>query len=323
MVAACSDPGDATTQAYEPSTTTVSAPSGESSESGDTSATSTGNDASTTDDVPIGTSSEDGTSTSSDDDTTGAPLPDFDAVPWQTGDDIGFGVAYKDLGDPNAHHAFIGYAGYPFPLDASQSWVRELWYARLAELGVRYVWAVQGPAAVSYSGYEIGNSFIAQRLVEQLDDEGKVIVAAHSSGSYVAHELIDQLYSGLDPAGVTADKLVYFDLDGGVAGLYDAGVQRLHRAYFVSVYDSATSTAAPNLSAMQYLDSMWNSRGGYLELEGNGSGCNAGAPWCLHMVVINALPHDPSDSDVIDYYDFVDRPVVTEWLDRVVDDVGL
>jgi hypothetical protein len=323
LLSACSEPGDATTQAYAPSTSTADAPHDESSAGG---TTRVSDDASgSTGDAPAVTSSDDGASAaSSDDGTTGdAPLPEFDDIPWQTGDDIGYGVAYKDLGDPDAHHAFIGYAGYPFPLDAAQSWVRELWLARLRELGVRYVWAVQGPATVSYSGLEVGNTSIAARLVEQLDDEAKVIVAGHSSGSYVAHELLGQLAGDWDPGGVTADKVIYFDLDGGVAGLYDAGVQRLHRAYFVGIYDSRAATASPNLEAMQYLDSMWHAKGGYLEVEGSGSGCNAGAPWCLHMVVISTLPHDPNDSDVIDYLDFVDRPVATEWLDRVADDAGL
>jgi hypothetical protein len=89
------------------------------------------------------------------------------------------------------------------------------------------------------------------------------------------------------------------------------------------VYDGNTGTSAPNRDTMQYLDSQWHAKGGYLELEGNGSGCNAGAQWCLHMVVINSLPHDPSDSDVIDYYDFEDRPVVTSYIDMVADEAGL
>lgn len=68
---------------------------------------------------------------------------------WQTGDGIGYGVAFKDSLDPDAHHAFVGYAGYPF-------------------------------------------------------------------------------------------------LDGGVAGVDDTIVTRLRRGFYVSVYGSATSTAAPN-----------------------------------------------------------------------------
>lgn len=316
---ACGDATGDGTEAYVPSTSGAGSSGVAATDDAHGDLTTSSAEPTSSSGVEPGSSSS---STDAVEGSTGEPPIEFDDVPWIV-DGVGYGIAYKDLGDPEAHHAFVGYAGYPFPLDAAQSWVRALWIARLRELGVRYVWAVQGPATVSYADLEIGNTAIAERLVTQLDDQGKVIVAGHSSGSYVAHELLRQLGGDLDPTGVTDDRVVYFDLDGGMAGLYDADVQRLHRAYFVSVFDSATQTAAPNLEAMQALDATWHAKGGYLELEGDGSGCNAGAPWCLHMVVINARPHDPNDSDVVDYYDFVDRPVVSEWLDRVVDDAGL
>ena len=280
-------------------------------------------DPSSTGDPPSTDPSSTGDAASTGDGTTGAPVPDFDELPWQTGDEIGYGIAYKDSQDPSAHSIFIGYAGYPFPLDAAQSWVTELYHARLAELGVRHVYAVQGPATVGYVDLEIGNSHIAQALGTQLGDTGFVLVAGHSSGSYVAHELLGQLRDGLDGTGVTDERVVYFNLDGGVAGLDDALVERLHRAYFVSVLDSNTGTAAPNRDAMQYAAGLWPRAGGYLEIDGSASGCNAGAAWCLHMVVINQLPHDPADSSVVDYYDFVDRPVVTEYIDRIAEEAGL
>lgn len=74
---------------------------------------------------------------------------------------------------------------------------------------------------------------------------------------------------------------------------------------------------------MQLLGDQWPAKGAYLELEGAAAGCNAGAPWCLHMAVITRKPHDPSGSDVIDYYAFVDRPVTTTWIDITADAAGL
>lgn len=257
------------------------------------------------------------------DESTGAPIPAFDDIPWVTGDEVGYGIAYKDSMDPSAQSVFIGYAGYPFPLDASQSWVTELWHARLAELGVRHVYAVQGPADVPYSQLEIGNSKIAEALPEQLGPDGFVLVAAHSSGSYVAHELFQQLAGGLDPEGVTFDRVVYFNLDGGLAGIDGAVLGHLRRAYFVSAFDGSTGTGAANLDAMAYAGDMWPGEGGYVEVDASGSGCAAGAPWCLHMAVINSLPHDPWASDVVDYFDFDGRPVVTEYIDAKAADAGL
>lgn len=268
-----------------------------------------------TGDIPPGDTGED--------DTTGAPVPSFDDLPWVTGDDVGHGIAYKDSMDPSAHSVFIGYAGYPFPLDASQSWVTQLYHARLAELGVRHVYAVQGPADVPYSQLEIGNSHIAEKLADQLGPDGFVLVAAHSSGSYVSHELFHQLASGDFDGGVSADRVVYFNLDGGLAGIDGAVLDHLRRAYFVSAWDGATDSGAANRDAMIYAGDMWAFAGGYVEVDATGSGCAAGAQWCLHMAVINSLPHDPWASDVTDYYDIGARTIVTDYIDAKVDDAGL
>ncbi len=319
VVVACggSEPESAGTTSDAPTTsgdTPTSTPSDDGETSGAAATTSSAGD------EDIGDAS---TAGGSEDSSTGVEVPDFDSIPWQTGDDIGFGIAYKDSQDPGARNVFIGYAGYPFPLDASQSWVTELYHARLRELGVRHVYAVQGPADVPYSQLEIGNSHIATALGTQLEPGAFVLVAAHSSGTYVAHELFGQLVGGFDPDGVTADAVVYFNLDGGLAGIDDAILAHLRRTYFVSAFDGSTGTGAANRDAMQYAGDMWSFAGGYVEIEASASGCNAGAPWCLHMVVINQRPHDPNDSDVVDYYDFVDRPVVTEYIDAKADEAGL
>lgn len=321
-IAACGAEDSPASDATDASSTGATSVVDPTSDDGTGAVTDTvGDDGSTSD-----AESSDGSAldtSSSEGGTTGADLPDFDEIPWSTGDDIGYGIAYKDLLDPSAHSVFIGYAGYPFPLDASESWVRELWYARLRELGVRHVYAVQGPADVPYSQLEIGNSHIATALTTQLGEGGFVLVAAHSSGTYVAHELLGQLVSGFDPQGVTAGNVVYFNLDGGLAGFTDAIGTHTRRSYFVSAYDGNTGSGAANRDAMQYAGDMWSTYGGYVELDASMSGCSGGAQWCLHMVVINQLPHDPYDSSVDDYYDFVGRPVVTEYIDVKAADAGL
>jgi hypothetical protein len=322
LLLACGDGGPHNGADIEPPSTDAGETSrAEGSSSAIASDTGTGTE--TADPHTDGTSSSDAAGGSSEDSSGDEPLLDFDAVPWRTGDEIGYGIAYKDLGDPEAHHAFIGYAGYPFPLDAAQSWVSELYHARLRELGVRHVYAVQGPADVPYSQLEIGNSSIASALPDQLGPEGFVLVAAHSSGTYVSHELFHQLVDGFDPEGATFDRVVYFNLDGGLAGIDGAVLGHLRRAYFVSAYDGSTGTGAANLDAMVYAGDMWSREGGYVEVDASTSGCAAGAPWCLHMAVINSLPHDPWDSDVVDYFDFENRPVVTAYIDAKAEDAGL
>jgi len=187
------------------------------------------------------------------------------------------------------------------------------------------VYAVQGPADVAYAGLEIGNSKISASLGQRIsDDSAFVLVAAHSSGSYVAHELFSQLAGGLDPRGVTDERVVYFDLDGGQGGLSAASVARLRRAYFVAAVDSDTGTASPNLDSMVSAGAAYADEGGYLQLDVAGSGCNAGAAWCLHMTLITTLPHDPAAaSGVPDYSDFAGRPVSHAYIDAVAADAGL
>ena len=86
-----------------------------SSTSGDASTTAPASDDATSSAVddgestaaPAESSSEGG---GSEDSSTGVEVPDFDTLPWSTGDDIGFGIAYKDSQDPSARNVFIGYA---------------------------------------------------------------------------------------------------------------------------------------------------------------------------------------------------------------------
>jgi hypothetical protein len=255
----------------------------------------------------------------------GVPEPDFDTIPWSTGDTIGHGVAFKDTGNPRGENAFIGYAGYGIPLGAAEAWVRELYAADLKARGVRWVYAVQGPADVYYSGFEIGNSKIAAALGAELGPTTDfVLVAAHSSGTYVAHELLGQLESGLDPMGVTDGRVVYFDLDGGSGGLYPAAVARLRKAYFVAAVDPTVGTYSPNQPTMASAGATYASKGGYFELDVSGSGCNAGGVWCMHMTVITEHPHDPNvATGVADYSDYAASAVVTRYITQKASEAGL
>jgi hypothetical protein len=254
------------------------------------------------------------------------PEPDFASLPWQTGDDTGFGVARKDSGNPRGDDVFLGYGGFGAALDDSCAWVTALYEATLRDRGVRFVYCIQGPATVGYTGLEIGNSRVARRLVTQVTPRTRfVLVAAHSSGSFVAHELLRQLQDpalAFDPAGVTADRVVYVNLDGGSGGLTANAVQRLRRAWFVAAVDGDTQTASPNLSSMRRSGGAFGDGATFLSLDVAGSGCAAGGVWCVHMTPIITRPHDPQRAAVgLDYTDFAGRPVATAWIDAVEDDL--
>lgn len=279
---------------------------------------------------PHGTGSEDaGTQTTID--SGPAPVPDVDAIAWKTGDDIGFGVAMKDTGNPTGTNMFIAYAGFDVNLESAEAWATALYKATLQAKGVRYIWAVQGPRESSYAGLEIGNTKIVTNLLSLMTVTTRyVLVAAHSSGSFVAHELLNQLAGGQDPKALTQGKVIYFNLDGGsegassASGLSSGTVARLHKAYFVSPYASSIDTLGLNPGDMKALGATYAAAGGYFTVDSNGAGCNAGATLCLHISLVITKPHNPASADAVaDYSDFKGRPVTTAYLDAKATEAGL
>ena len=251
-----------------------------------------------------------------------APIPSIDAIPWNTGAAVGYGVASKDTMNPLGDSILLAYGGYDVTLSGAEDWATALYKATAESRGVRYVWAIQGPADPTYSGFEIGNSHIASAMVPLVSSATKfILVLAHSSGSYVAHELLEQLASGADPSDVTKDKLVYFDLDGG-GGLSQAAIDRLRNLYFVGSHDG--TTLSPNHAGMESLGATYASKGGFWDNDASGSGCDAGAIWCVHVTLINTRPHDPTTgSALLDYSDFVSRPVCTSYISAKAAQAGL
>ena len=140
-----------------------------------------------------------------------------------------------------------------------------------------------------------------------------ILIAAHSSGAFVAQELLEQLASGSDPNDVTKDRVVFFALDGG-GGVTQAAIERTKNTWFVSSHDGTTQSA--NYGAMTSLASTFASKGGFFDNDATGSGCDPGADWCVHDTLINTRPHDPTTLDVPDdYSDFAGRPVCTSYID--------
>ena len=254
-----------------------------------------------------------------------APAPRFDPN-WSTGPDVGTGVAMKDTGNPRGDNVFIGYAGYRVPLDDAEAWVDALYDAWLRDRGVRYVWAVRGPDDSHYEHKEIGNTKIGATLREVAPHASFVLVAAHSSGSTVAHELFKQLADGRDPEGATAGKIVYFNLDGIEKGLTSASAGRLRRAYFVGAIDRVTRTVSPNEGEMrrtaeQYAGAAATS---YLEYDARDARCASGGTWCLHVSLVTNAPHDTRAACAhLDYTEFGSAGVATAFFDAKAGEAGI
>ena len=227
---------------------------------------------------------------------------------------IGNGVAYKSTGAGDG--VFIGYAGYSVTLDRSAAWVDALSEARLRALHVGHLYAVRGPSDPGYDNKDIANTKLGAHLVGGPGPSAPfVLAAAHSSGSYVAHELFGQVFEGThDPEHVLANKVVYADLDGGERGLSTHVLASLRRILFVWAEDTTLSHGrSANASGMESLGEQHHNAG--LRLVVDHSGCVSGAKWCLHDLLITTRPHDPARFDLVrDYTDFTGRPVQDGWI---------
>jgi len=256
--------------------------------------------------------------------------PDIDAIAWRTGVDIGTGVAMKDAANPAGSSLFVAYGGFNVSLEATEAWASALYKSTLQAKGVRYIWAVQGPAQSNYAGLEIGNSKIATAMTTLVTPTTKyILVAAHSSGSFVAHELLNQLANGRDPGNVTQGKVIYFNLDGGsqggaaTTGLSSTVVGRLKKAYFVS--PMANGTDGFNTATMQSLGATYAGSGGYFTVDSSASGCGAGNHDCVHISLITTKPHNPAGpaDPTADYADYAGRSVTTAYLDMKAAEAGI
>lgn len=221
---------------------------------------------------------------------------------------VGTGVAYKNTGSGAA--VWIGYAGYSVKDTWSCAWTSELDRVRLAHLGIGHLYCVQGPRDAGYDAREIGNSKLAAHLAAgPAADAPFVLVAAHSSGAYVA----DELLRDLPPE--TLAKVVYANLDGG--GIDASLVRGMKHAAFVYAQDTTLGSGlSANAGFMQSQGSELSSPA--IRVRQDHSGCNSGAKWCLHDLVITTKPHDPNRFDLEDdYTDFAGRPVQTAWIDAI------
>ena len=231
-----------------------------------------------------------------------------DGVPSAEWTSVGLGVAYQQVN--TGHAVLIAYGGYSAMLSYSAGWATELVDARLGAANVGHIYAVKGPVDPSYSAREIANTKLAAHLATIDDGVSPIYVVAHSSGTYVAHELLGQLQRA-GKASVLG-RISYANLDGGGAGLSDTIVASLDKIEFVFAHDPTLGSGySQNTSTARALAADYTSDGAF-EVRVPGTGCNSGAGWCMHDVLITHQPHNPNTYDLSrDYTDFANRPVTT------------
>jgi hypothetical protein len=228
---------------------------------------------------------------------------------------VGNGVEYLQVNSGGA--IIIAYGGYSAQMSYSAAWAQELVDAKLGAAGVGKIYAVKGPQDPGYDAKEIGNSKLRKHLPTIDDGTSPIYVVAHSSGSYVADELFDQL----ETAGSSAilSRIAYADLDGG-GGLTSAIIDQMRAVEFVYAHDPSLSSGySENNSTAKALAEDYAPKSTAFEVTVSHTGCDNGAGWCLHDVLITHRPHNPDHYDLAhDYTDFVNRPVTDEYLDPLI-----
>ena len=229
---------------------------------------------------------------------------------------VGLGVAYQRVNTGSA--ILIVYGGYSAQLNASAAWATELVDTQLGAADVGHIYAVQGPADAGYDGREIANTALRAHLKTIDTSESPIYVVAHSSGSYVAHELLAQLHA-TGNADVLS-RIAYANLDGGGAGLTAYIADSLRQLTFVYADDPTLASGfSENHSTARALGSEYAPHATTFEVVVPSTGCDDGAGWCLHDVLVTHRPHNSRSYDLADdYTDFVDRPVTTEYLDALL-----
>ena len=246
-------------------------------------------------------------------DELGSAVPSNATASWAAG--TGAGTALRRVGSGSDIALFYG--GYGATLTASEKWADAVYDADLASRGVGLLYAIKGPAQSGYGGHEIGNSKVAAQLVGEAGASAtRIIVIAHSSGAFVAHELLEQLADGRDQDDHVKGKVAYFNLDGA-SGPSRPARARLGSAWAVSVKDAANGGTSTNAGVASSNGATYQSEnlGGHHVVTAASGVCNRGANWCLHMVCANERPHNKGGLDVADdYTDFDGHPVQVDYL---------
>ena len=235
-------------------------------------------------------------------------------TPDPTWSDVGLGVEYQRTNIGTG--VLVAYGGYTARMSYSAAWALELVDQQLGGVGVGHVYAVKGPADPGYDAREIGNSKLRAHLKTVDDGTAPIFVVAHSSGSYVAHELFEQMAAHDETAFLS--RVHYADLDGGGAGLTDAIVEGMAAVAFVYARDPVAGDSQ-NASTARFLGDAYAPKASTFRVTVEDTGCDPGAGWCMHDVVITHRPHDPGHFDLArDYTDFEGRPVTTEYFAPIV-----
>lgn len=212
------------------------------------------------------------------------------------------------------------FPGYSVEREWAERWGSTL-LQQPAVRAVNLAWVFAGPQSVFYEERELPIAASIDRLGND-PSVRRIVLVAHSSGSFPAHQWLNQVatHSALRARFINA--VTYINLDGGsgeglVGGdlaLGSPALQLIERALAVAAKDIVTGSRSSNNADMQAMAVRYPGKFQYLALEVD-SGCAEGAGWCLHDALIIQRPHNTQTFDLRrDYTEFTnERPANIGW----------
>ncbi len=238
---------------------------------------------------------------------------------------IGNGVQYTFTENHSGNNILVVIGGWQAKQEWVNSWAKELYQAKVKDFGVKHILSVKGPDDVCNDKKENDLVKLAEfmkNIIYATYFIDKVIIVAHSSGSFVANELLNILYgkNGIAKDTFYINKVHYFNLDGGIGGgecgvaLDDEVIDDIAKLYAVSAYDSASGIYSSNYETIIQLTKMYKQKSELIVVDATESGCKG--KWCLHDALIIRKPYNPEMYDLERDYTLFDEEhkVQTDYL---------
>jgi hypothetical protein len=210
--------------------------------------------------------------------------------------------------DPNIAVLF---GGYTATAAAVRAWAENLTSSSpaLGEFAVGAVFSVPGPYDSGFRGREIQVAEVAAAIAAEADKRSSklIIVAAHSSGAFVADSTLAAL-AKKSPALLS--RVAYFKLDGGWNGeLTGATAKKLGAVFCVNA--KCGKVPSMNFGPMTSCKGPSGGTAKMLTLSVPDTKCKQGR--CCHDALVTTSPTDPNTFKVVADYS---QPANSGWLSQ-------
>ncbi|MFD1316122.1 hypothetical protein [Namhaeicola litoreus] len=233
----------------------------------------------------------------------------------QNFESISKGIGYH-LIDSTQQNTLICFGGWSTQKAWVENWAQEINKAK-SSLQLKEMYAVKGPDDVYYKDDEIALHSLTNHLRSGTINN-KIIVLAHSSGSFVAHKFFHDLAE--NKATELLNKIEYYNLDGAIGSdtpkttITSNIAGQLHAIYAVYAIEDQSNQRSPNTEEMKKMVLLYPDKVSSIVLRSKNSGCID--PWCVHEILINAVPYNKNGFDLENDYLQLneEHPVTTQYL---------